>query len=133
MSSPTGHGSKFSRKREEAIQALCVQRTIEEAARAVGIGPQTLKRWLKVVEFQEALRDARRELVSQANLRLQQASSAAVSTLLKIMVDPNAPEAARVRAADRILDGAHRALEFEDVYVRLAALEQNLKYRGGQR
>ena len=119
-----GHGSKFSRKKEEAIQALLTQRNVEEAARVAGIGTQTLKRWMKLAEFQEAYRQARRELVSQSNARLQQASGAAVSILMKIMVDANSPAASRVRAADRILNGARQAIEFEDIEVRLAALER---------
>ncbi len=98
-----GHGSKFGRKKEEAIAALLTQRNIEEAARAAGVGKQTLLRWLKVPEFQTAYLEARRATVSQSNARLQQASSAAVSTLVKIMVDVSAPASARVRAADRIL------------------------------
>jgi hypothetical protein len=63
--------------------------------------------------------------VSQSNARLQQASSAAVTTLFKIMVDPNAPSSARVRAAGRILDGAKQAIESEDNEVRFAALKQS--------
>ena len=43
----TGHGSKFGRKKEEAIAALLVQRNLEDAARAVGISPKTLLRWMK--------------------------------------------------------------------------------------
>ena len=119
-----GHGSKFSRKKEEAIHALCTQRNMEEAARTAGIGKQTLLRWLKLPEFQNAYREARRELVSQSNARMQQASGAAVSTVLKIMVDQGAPPGPRLRAADSILDGAHRAVESEDTQVRLAALER---------
>src|SRR3954452_18323257 len=96
-----GHGSKFGRKKEEPIAALLTQRNIEEAARVAGIGTQTLHRWLKISEFQAAYLEARRAAVSQSNARLQQASSAAVSTLVKIMVDPSAPASSRVRAADR--------------------------------
>src|SRR5438105_4527730 len=119
-----GHGSKFGRKKEEAIAALLTQRNIEEAARAAGIGKHTLIRWLKLPEFQTAYREARRAAVSQSNARLQQASSAAVSTLLKIMVDASAPASARVRAADRILERAKQGMENEDIEVRVAALEQ---------
>jgi transposase-like protein len=43
-----GHGAKFGRKKEEAIAALLVHRNTEEAARAVGIAPKTLLRWLQV-------------------------------------------------------------------------------------
>jgi hypothetical protein len=123
-SQEAGHGSKFSRKKEEAIHALCTQRNLEEAASAAGVSKRTLTRWLKLPEFRDAYREARRERVSQSNARLQQASGAAVSTLMKIMVDPSAPAAARVRAADRILDGAHQAIGFEDTEVRLTALER---------
>jgi len=128
MSSPMkGHGSKFSRKKEEAIQALCTQRNVEEAARAAGIGKQTLIRWLKLPEFQSAYLEARRAAMFQANARLQQVSSAAVSTLARIMVDPSAPASARVRAADCILARGNQGLENEDLDVRLAALERSAK------
>jgi transposase-like protein len=119
-----GHGSKFGRKKEAAIAALLTQRSIEEAARVVGIGTQTMNRWLKIPEFSKAYREARRAALSQSGARLQQASSAAVSTLLKAMVDPNTPASTRVRAADRVLDHAKHAIELEDIEVRVSALEQ---------
>ena len=77
-----------------------------------------------VPEFQTAYREARRAAVAQSSARLQQATSAAVSTLLKIMVDTNTPASTRVRAADSVLDHATKAIEIEDVEVRVAALEQ---------
>jgi transposase-like protein len=117
-------GSKFTRKKEEAIAALLSQRNIEDAAKSIGIGTQTLLRWLKIPEFDEAYQKARRAAVSQSSARLQQATSAAVSTLLKIMVDQNTPASTRVRAADSVLDHASKAIEIEDVEVRVAALEQ---------
>src|ERR1035438_738815 len=124
MGSP---GSKFTRKKEEAIAALLTHRSIEEAAKAIGIGTQTLLRWLKVPEFDAAYRQARRAAFSQSTARRQQATSAAVSTLLKIMVDTGAPPSVRVRAADSVLDHAKQAIEIEDVEVRVAALEQAAK------
>jgi hypothetical protein len=119
-----GHGAKFGRKKEEAVVALLTQRNIEEAAKSIGIGTQTLLRWLKIPEFDKAYREARRAAFGQATARLQQATGAAVSTLLKIMVDTNAPPSTRVRAADSVLDHAKQAIEIEDVEVRVAALEQ---------
>jgi hypothetical protein len=120
----TTPGAKFTRKKEEAIAALLTHRSIEDAAKSIGIGTQTLLRWLKVPEFDAAYRAARRAAYSQATARLQQATGAAVSTLLKIMVDTNSPPSTRVRAADSILDHAKQAIEIEDVEVRVAALEQ---------
>lgn len=119
-----GHGAKFGRKKEEAIVALLVQRNIEEAAKSTGVSTQTLVRWMKSPEFQTAWREARRAAFGQSIARLQQAYSAAVSTLLKIMVDSKAPASTRVRAADCVLDHAKHATEIEDVEVRVAALEQ---------
>jgi hypothetical protein len=103
------------------------QRNLEDAARTVGIGIQTLVRWLKLPEFQDAYREARRAAFGQSVARLQHASSAAVSTLLKVMVDPNAPASSRVRAADSVLDHTMKAIEIEDIEARVAALERSMQ------
>ena len=47
-----------------------------------------------------------------------------MSTLLKIMLDTNAPHSTRVRAADSVLDHAAKAIEIEDVEVRVTELER---------
>jgi transposase-like protein len=119
-----GHGTKFGRKKEEAIAALLTQRNMEEAARAIGIGANTLLRWLQVPEFKDAYRKARRDAYSQAMARIQQASGAAVSTLLKVLVDPNTPASSKVRAADSILDHSAKAIEIEDIEARVSELER---------
>lgn len=117
-------GGKFGRKKEEAIAALLSQRNIEEAAKLAGIGGNTLLRWLKVPEFQMAYREARRAAHGQSIARLQQATGAAVSTLLKVMVDPGTPASVKVRAADSVLDHSAKAIELEDIEVRVAELER---------
>jgi len=119
-----GHGTKFSRKMEEAVAALLTHKNHEEAARAVGLGTATLLRWQKLPEFQAALCQARRDAFSQSVARLQQASSAAVSTLLKVMVDPSTPPSTKVRAADSVLGHAARAIEIEDIERRVSELER---------
>jgi transposase-like protein len=43
-----GHGTQFGRKKDEAIAALLTQRNIEEAARATGVAPNTLLKWMKL-------------------------------------------------------------------------------------
>ena len=120
----TGHGAKFGRKQEEAIVALLTARNLEEAAKSVGIAPKTLFRWLQIPEFAKAYRDARRAAFGQSIARLQQASSAAATTLMKLMVDPNIPPSVRARAADSVLNHSKHAIEIEDIDVRVAALEQ---------
>ncbi len=119
-----GHGTKFGRKKEEAIAALLSQRNMEDAARVTGISVATLIRWLKIPEFQAAYREARRDVVSQANARLQQATGAAATTLLKLMLDQTVPAACRLRAAECVIDHANKAIEVEDIEVRLSELER---------
>jgi hypothetical protein len=121
-----GHGAKFSRKMEEAVTALLTHRNHEEAARTVGIGTATLLRWQKEPEFQEAYRAARRAVHGQSIARLQQATSAAVSTLLKVMVDASTPASTKIRAADSVLNHSAKAIEIEDIEVRVSELERSL-------
>jgi hypothetical protein len=120
-----GHGTKLARKQEDAIAALLSHRNIEEAAHAAGIGTRTLLRWMKLPEFLDAYRKARREAVQQAVARLQQATGAASLTLLKLMTDPNMPGAVRLRAAACVFDYAIKGIEVEDIEVRVAALERS--------
>ena len=118
-----GYGSKFGRKKEEAIAALLTQRNIDEAARAIDVATNTLLKWMKLPEFQAAYREARRAAHGQSIARLQQATSAAVSTLLKVMVDASTPASTKVRAADSVLSHSAKAMEIEDIEVRVSALE----------
>ena len=90
---------------------------------------RTLLRWLKEPEFQTAYREARRAAFGQSIARLQQASSAAVTTLLKVMVDPNTPASTRVRAADSVLDHSAKAIEIEDIEARVSELERRPQRR----
>jgi transposase-like protein len=111
-------------KKEAAILALLSSRNVEEAARASDVDPRTLYRWLKEPAFSAAYREARRATFSQAISRLHQMAGAAVSTLGKVMVDPNTPASTRVRAADSVLGHAAKAIELEDIEVRVAELER---------
>ena len=120
----TGHGAKLGHKKEAAIVALLSHRSIEDAARAVGIAPKTLMRWLKEAEFNASYREARRAAFSQSVARLQQASGAAASTLVKIMVDQDTPASTRVRAAECIMNHAMKAIEVEDIEARVSELER---------
>jgi transposase-like protein len=118
-----GHGGKFSQRMEQAIAALLSHRSVEEAARAVGIGTNTLLRWMKKPEFKAACREARRMVLSHTIGRMQDAAGAAATTVLKIMLDSNAPAATRLRASENVLDQAAKAGEIEDIEDRVAKLE----------
>jgi hypothetical protein len=106
-----GHGAKFDQKMEKAIVALLSHRSIEDAAREIGITANTLLRWMREPEFKAACREARRTVFSHAIGRLQDAAGAAATTLLKIMLDTNVPPATRLRAAEVVLEQATKAGE----------------------
>ena len=123
----TGHGAKFGRKKEQAIAALLSQRSIEEAARVAGVAAKTLYRWLEVPEFREEYLKARRQVFFQATARLQQASGAAASIMLTLMLDANVPSSSRLRAADSVLDRGAKGIDQEDLELRLQRLEEQDK------
>ena len=54
----------------------------------------------------------------------QQATTAAVTTLLKVMVDPSTPASTKVRAADSVMSHAAKANEIEDIEARVSELER---------
>ena len=89
-----------------------------------GITPRTLYRWMKEPEFEAAYRTARRQAYGQSISRLQQGSTAAATTLLRVMVDATTPASTRVRAAEAVLSHAAKAIEIEDIDARLRELEQ---------
>lgn len=125
-----GHGEKLSRKQEQAIAALLNCPTVEQAAKAVGIGEVTLWRWLQLPDFQEKYREAKRQAVAQAVARLQQVTTQAVDTLEAIMIDTEAPASSRVTAAKTVLEMAIKGVELEDLSARIEALEKTIEEKG---
>jgi hypothetical protein len=119
-----GHGAKLPRKKQEAVAALIESPSIPAAAKAIGIGETTLKRWLRLHEFQVVYRDARRQIVSQAVARLQDTMGAALDTLQMVMHDLDAPPAARVTSARIILELGVKAVQFEELEQRIRTLER---------
>jgi hypothetical protein len=112
--------SKFGRKMEAAIAAFLIQRNIDEAAKSVGISPNTLLNWMRVPEFQAAYREARRAAYSQAVAKLQQGATAAATTLL----DQGTPASVKVRAAECVMTHSAKAIEIEDIEARVSELER---------
>ena len=119
-----GHGAKFGRKKDQAIAALLSHKSVEDAARAIDVNPNTLLRWLEIPEFRNAYLKARREVVHQAVARMQQATGAAGTVVLRLMTDPNVPAAVRLRAAECVFDRGMKGIEIEDIEVRVAQLER---------
>jgi transposase-like protein len=119
----SGLKPKIGAKQEAAVLALLSSKNVEDAARAAGITPRTLYRWLNEPDFDAAYRAARRQAYGQSISRLQQGATAAATTLLKVMIDPATPPSTRVRASEAVLNHAAKAIEIEDIDARLRVLE----------
>jgi hypothetical protein len=124
-----GHGTKFNRKMEAAITALLTHKNLEEAAGAAGISVATLLRWQKLPEFQKAFRKARGAVHAQAMARLQQATGPAVSTVLRVMSDPQTPPATKMRAGQIVIELSLKFIDQEDILARLEELERDAEKR----
>jgi hypothetical protein len=83
-----------------------------------------LLRWMKEPEFTRAYREAPRQAVDQSIARLQQATIVAAATLMKIILDQNAPASTRVPAADSIFNHAVKAIEIGEIEARISELER---------
>src|SRR5579871_3419905 len=100
-----------------------------EAARVAGIHLTTLKRWLRLPEFQEEYLQARREVVSQANARIQSNCGAMASLALMLAANKDTPIAVKARLCLGLLDRANNSVELEDVLMRIARLENQQSHR----
>ena len=121
MSAP---GEKKEQKKELVISALLSAPSLRDAAREAGIAEATLHRYLKDESFRAEYHAAKREVVNHAICRLQQSAGKAVKALVEISESKGAPASARVSAAKTILEISMKAIEFEDLEKRLAALEK---------
>lgn len=97
---------------------------MEKAAKSIGISTTTAWRISKTPEFQDEYREARADAFLQAARRMQEATNAAVTTLLEVMKDPKAPVATRVRVAELVLEWGERSFESENLEVRVRRLEE---------
>jgi hypothetical protein len=120
-----GHGEKMTRRKEQCIEALLSQPTVEAAARAAGVSYPSLKRWLNEPTFKTAYAAARRHLVDDAIRCLQRVTASAVLTLYESLKSPN--PGVRVRAAQIIIEQSLRGVEIGDQESRLAVIEGELK------
>jgi DNA-binding MurR/RpiR family transcriptional regulator len=112
---------------ERVIAALLGNPTLAATAEALGVNASTLWRVMRHPGFQREYREARRHIVSQAIAQVQQATGQAVETLRGVIAQADAPVWARIFASKAVLELAFKAVEFEDMDIRLSAIEAALK------
>lgn len=103
-----GHGAKTGAVRDRALAALMTEPSVGLAARRVGVGERTLRRWLvEDTEFIQAYAEARAASFNAAMARVQAASGRAVETLEDLLEAKKHPSV-RLGAARTIIElGLH--------------------------
>lgn len=122
-----GHGCRLARKCEEAIAALLSQPTLKAAAKKVGVSERALRKWMKIPEFDNLLREARSQVFTHALSRLQAVASEAVAVLERAMKRQKSNDTARTRAAAVVLTNALKGGVLDDLAERVAELESRGK------
>ncbi len=114
----------LSTSQATALHALVAGSSDGEAATLAGVTPRTVRVWLREPGFRDALAEARRESLRTVAAQLASASLVAVRRLRTLVEDDQTPGYVAVSAASKLIDGALRAAELDDIEARLAKLEQ---------
>jgi hypothetical protein len=120
---------RLTTNQRKALRALLSHRTVKSAADACGLAERTMYHYLSQDHFRRALRDEQDRLTSATVAALTGGAGRALDTLARVMDDPDATAAARVRAAVSWLRAWRDALELDDLAQRVAALESLLGVR----
>lgn len=101
------------------VTALLSNTSVKSAARAAGVSESTVYRKLREAGFRKQLKEQRLRVYGHALSRLQMATEEAVTTLVEVMGEKEAPEQARIKAALSILGIAGRGVQPEELDRRL--------------
>ena len=115
----------LSRREERILVAVLEHTTDERSAVAAGVSTQTVARCRKKPEFQKEYRKARRLIVAQAMVRMQQAFPAAVQTIVRLALEPGISPATQLRAATALVHYGQRGAEIDTCEARLTELERS--------
>jgi hypothetical protein len=128
MSSNVQH-ENLTGKQEALIAALLSHKTIEAAAREVGISVKTAGRWRKLPAFQASLKAAQHQKFNETLELLRSGVSTALATLHRHMTDPNTRAYVQVMAAQVWLSTAIDLHKMEVLEQKVSELEHLLKER----
>ncbi len=125
-------GAPLPEKQEAALLSLLSHKTLKESALAAGVSMPTLWRYLRDPVFSLRYREARRELVECAMVRLQNDAEHAAKVLRDVADDKTAPASARVTAARTIIELSVKSVELGDLQQRISSLEEYVTKKAEQ-
>ena len=109
---------------EKIILALLSNPTIAEAAKGLGIKPQTIYNKLRDEAFRARYAEARRFLLECESHRLQIYLSDSIETMHDIAMNSEAAYQVRINACDALMRHCYRLTEITDIMIRLEKLEK---------
>jgi hypothetical protein len=110
-------------RQRKAVESLLTTGDKSQAAELAGVKRQTIYKWLKQPEFQQALREAEAEALKGLSQALARLGSKAADTLDKSMDTDS--DRVRVRAADIVLQRLLQLRELIDLDARVRELEKS--------
>ena len=108
------------------VAALLEGNSIEKASALAGCHSMSIDRFLKLPQFQAALHQGKKSAFNVACIKLSNAFSLSVDTLVSLMQDEDTATSHRIKCADLILHNALRVAELNDMNDRLTNLEVTL-------
>ena len=109
-----------------AVAGLLGGNTIQESANLAGCSENAVDRWLKLPHFQEALNQGKKSAFNTACIKLGNAFSLSVDTLVSLMEDDQTSTGYKIKCADLLLQNALRVAEINEMDNRISNLEINL-------
>lgn len=121
---------ELTAKQKRVIPYLLAAPSIEEGCRNGRVNKTTVYAWLKDEPFREELRRQRAQVVREALDTLKANVSKATETLVKLLDSEKEP--IQARAAEDIIEFTQKAIEFEELERRIAAIEDKIQQRSGR-
>ena len=113
-------------KQQQAVNLLIGGRNAAQTARELDLHENTLYKWNKLPEFQDALKQAEREAMRAVSISLLGLAEKATDTLNGVMDKDSARDSSKVRAADIVLGRLLQTRELLELEERISKLEERL-------
>lgn len=116
---------------EKMITALLSNPTVTDAAKSLGITPQTIYNKLRDVDFRNRYAAARQQVLTEDCYKLQSYLSEAIDQIYSVATDElGTATQIRLNACDMLLRHCYRLTELTDILSRIERLEAVLEQDG---
>ena len=123
MSENSNLEQKLTPKQKVCIAALVDGKNYSQASMLAGVHTRTIARWRELPHFAHALKQAGNRSIADATMQITACLETAITFLLDVIQDADAPASVRTRAALGLIDRQIRLVETNDILERIEAIE----------